>query len=77
MEATRFSETSIYNKPTRRNIPEDGILHIPLDLAGAVILQACHVAPFYLQELALTSPTIGCRSVGIVHSWTQAMEFSF
>jgi hypothetical protein len=27
MEATRFSETSVYNKPTRRHIPEDGILH--------------------------------------------------
>jgi hypothetical protein len=26
MEATRCSETSVYNKPTRRHIPEDGIL---------------------------------------------------
>jgi hypothetical protein len=26
MEATRFSETSVCNKPTRRHIP-DGILH--------------------------------------------------
>jgi hypothetical protein len=31
----------------------------------------------YLQKLALTSPTSGCRSVGIVHSQTEAMEFSF
>jgi hypothetical protein len=28
------------------------------------------------QKLALTSLTSGGRSVGIVHSWTQAMEFS-
>jgi hypothetical protein len=28
MEAARSSETSIYNKSTRRHITEDGILHI-------------------------------------------------
>jgi hypothetical protein len=27
MEATRSSETSVYNIPTGRHIPEDGILH--------------------------------------------------
>jgi hypothetical protein len=27
MEATSLSETSVYIKPTRRHIPEDGILH--------------------------------------------------
>jgi hypothetical protein len=27
MEATRSSETSVYNKPTRHHIQEDGILH--------------------------------------------------
>jgi hypothetical protein len=27
MEATRSCETSVYNKPTRRHVPEDGILH--------------------------------------------------
>jgi hypothetical protein len=27
MEAKYSSETSVYNKPTRRKIPEDGILH--------------------------------------------------
>jgi hypothetical protein len=31
----------------------------------------------YPQKLALTSPTSGCRAVGIVRSQTQAMEFSF
>jgi hypothetical protein len=30
----------------------------------------------YRQKLALTSPTSGCRSVGIVRSWTQATGFS-
>jgi hypothetical protein len=27
MEATCSTETSVYNKPTRRHIPEDDILH--------------------------------------------------
>jgi hypothetical protein len=31
----------------------------------------------YPQKLVLTSPTSGGRSVGIVRSWTKAMEFSF
>jgi hypothetical protein len=31
----------------------------------------------YPQKLALTSPTGGGRSVGIVRSWTKAMDFSF
>jgi hypothetical protein len=31
----------------------------------------------YPQKLALTSPTRGARSVGIVHLRTEAMEFSF
>jgi hypothetical protein len=31
--------------------------------------------PFYLQKLALTSPTSGSRLVGIVRSRTQATEF--
>jgi hypothetical protein len=31
----------------------------------------------YAQKLALTSPTNGCRLVGIVRSRTQAAEFSF
>jgi hypothetical protein len=36
-----------------------------------------HVTPLYPQRLALTSPTSGGRSVGIVRSRTQATEFSF
>jgi hypothetical protein len=33
-----------------------------------------HAAPLYPQKLALTSPTSGCRSVGIVPSLTKATE---
>ena len=38
---------------------------------------ANHVTPLYPQKLALTSPTGGGRSVGIVRSRTKATEFSF
>jgi len=37
---------------------------------------ADHVTPLYRQKLALTSPTGGGRSVGIVCSRTKATEFS-
>ena len=37
---------------------------------------AGHVTPLYPQKLALTSPTGGGRSVGIVRSRTMATEFS-
>ena len=37
---------------------------------------ADHVTPLYPQKLALTSPTGGGRSVGIVLSRTKATEFS-
>jgi hypothetical protein len=37
---------------------------------------ADHVTPLYPQKLALTSPTGGGRSVGIVRSRTKAKEFS-
>ena len=36
---------------------------------------ADHVTPLYPQKLALTSPTGGGRSVGIVHVRTKATEF--
>ena len=38
---------------------------------------ADHVTPLYPQKLALTSPTGGSRSVGIVRSRAEATEFSF
>ena len=37
---------------------------------------ANHVTPLYPQKLALTSPTGGGRSVGMVRSRTKATEFS-
>ena len=37
---------------------------------------ADHVTPLYPQKLALTSPTGGGCSVGIVRSRTKATEFS-
>ena len=38
---------------------------------------ADHVTPLYPRKLALTSPTGGGRSVGIVRVRTKATEFSF
>jgi hypothetical protein len=40
------------------------------------IRHADHVAPSICKKLAITSPTRGGRSVGIVRSRTQTMEFS-
>jgi hypothetical protein len=40
------------------------------------IRHANHVAPSIRQKLAITSPTSGGRSVGIVRSRTQTMEFT-
>jgi hypothetical protein len=39
------------------------------------IRHADHVAPSIHKKLAITSPTSGDRSVGIVRSRTQTMEF--
>ena len=38
---------------------------------------ADHVTPLYPQKLALTSPTGGGRSVGIVRSRTKATDFFY
>jgi hypothetical protein len=40
------------------------------------IRHAGHLTPLYPQKLALTSPTSGGLSVGIVRSRTKATEFS-
>jgi hypothetical protein len=40
------------------------------------IRRADHVAPSISKKLAITSPTNGGRSVGVVRSRTQTMEFS-
>jgi hypothetical protein len=42
---------------------------------GLVISYADHATQIYPQNFALTSKS-GGRSVGIVRSWTKAMEFS-
>jgi hypothetical protein len=39
------------------------------------IRRADHVPPLYPQKLAITSPTSGGRSVGVVRLRTQTMEF--
>jgi hypothetical protein len=41
------------------------------------IRHADHVAPYIRRKLVITSPTSGGRSVGIVRSRTQTMEFFF
>jgi hypothetical protein len=41
------------------------------------IRHADHVTPLSPQKLAITSPTSGGRSVGIVRSRTHTMEFKF
>jgi CTP synthase (UTP-ammonia lyase) len=41
------------------------------------IRHAYHVAPSIRKKLAITSPTSGYRSVGIVRSRTQTMEFFY
>jgi hypothetical protein len=41
------------------------------------IRHADHMAPSIRKKLAINSPTSGGRSVGIVRSRTQTMEFSF
>jgi hypothetical protein len=41
------------------------------------IRHADHVAPSFRKTLAITSPTSGGHSAGIVRSRTQTMEFSF
>jgi hypothetical protein len=45
-------------------------------LTAVGICCADHVTPLYPQKLALTSPTGGGRSVGIVRSRTKATEFN-
>jgi hypothetical protein len=46
------------------------------DNTAVEIRHADHVAPSIRKKLAITSPTSGGRSAGIVRSRTQATEFS-
>jgi hypothetical protein len=43
----------------------------------SMIRRTDHATPLYPQKLALTSPTSGGRSFGIVRSRTQYTEFNF
>jgi hypothetical protein len=68
MEATRSSETSVYNKPTWHHIPEDGILYLfcfisgsmqhiniafsPIQLANVNKYDTTHSNPRILSDLA-------------------------
>jgi hypothetical protein len=47
------------------------------EITAVGIRHADHVATSIRKKLAITSPTSGGRSVGIVRSRTQTMEFSF
>jgi hypothetical protein len=44
------------------------------EITAIGILRADHATPLYPQKLALTSPTGGCHSVGIVRLRTKATE---
>jgi hypothetical protein len=46
------------------------------EITGVRIRHTDYETPLYPQKLALTSPTSGGRSAGIVRSQTHAMEFS-
>jgi hypothetical protein len=47
-------------------------------LTFAFITVFCQIpGTLYPLKLEVTSPTSGCCSLSIVHSWTQAMEFLF
>jgi hypothetical protein len=40
MKALRCSETSVLTRSTRRNIPDDGILHVQLRLPSGSVIPA-------------------------------------
>jgi hypothetical protein len=59
------------------DVGEYGEIILKRRLTAVGIRCADNVTPLYPQKLALTSPTGGGRSVGIVRSRPKAMEFSF
>jgi hypothetical protein len=60
--AKRLSQWTLFTVPKKTEITALGIRSTD------------HATPFYPQKLALTSPTRGGRSVGILHSRTKATE---
>jgi hypothetical protein len=50
---------------------------ITLNRSGVYINRVDHATPFYPQKLALTLPTSGDRSVGIVRARTKATELLY
>jgi hypothetical protein len=56
---------------------KSGVSGLETENTAVGIRHADHVALSILKELALTSPTGGGCSVGIVRSRTQATEFNF
>jgi hypothetical protein len=56
------------------SVDEISSLVLKTEYTAVGICHADHVSPLYLQKLALTSPTSGGRSVGIVRLRTNATE---
>jgi hypothetical protein len=70
MEAARSSETSVYNKPTRRHIQEYGILHSHRreDLKSCLYIPLCKQAAIYLDLVYQPVTGLHLSSHGQVHS---------
>jgi hypothetical protein len=70
MEATRSSETSVYNKPTRRHIQEGGLFHRHLreDLESVLYISLCEQAAIYMDLVYPPVTGLHLSSHGQVHS---------
>jgi hypothetical protein len=82
---TSSSQMQVFNYVNGRLNPiqDSGIyrcvylLRLSAGLNKCMILKISFLCTLYPHKLAITSPTRGGRSVGIVRSRTQTMEFSF
>jgi hypothetical protein len=75
LERGPLSLVSTIKELLERNSSGSGLEIREYGRKGSVTLTTRH--PLHPQKLALTSQTIGGRSVGIVRSRTQAMEFFY